>query len=297
MSSLASASSTLAPLARSPEKQQRLAKIYDAELLPVFGRRFGQLALRAIDPRPAASILEIGCATGDLTLELGRRFDDESRVTALESSAPMIAQVEAKLAADRAAAAKISLRATPTPLVPTLVLGDDHEYDVCVSNLAVADAPDPRRTVAELGRMLRPGGQLVVTMPLRGTWAEFLDIYRDVLRENRRADSLAALEDYVAALPEGDTGARWMEEAGLVDVEVTVDRWELLFRSAREFFYAPVIDLGPLSRWKQIAGRGDEMQDIFFFTKQAIDAYFAGGVFSVTVVGGCFKGWKTIAPP
>jgi hypothetical protein len=58
-----------------------------------------------------------------------------------------------------------------------------------------------------------------------------------------------------------------------------------------------VIDLGPLSRWKQIAGRGDEMQDIFFFMKQAIDAYFAGGVFSVTIVGGCFKGRRAIGPP
>jgi hypothetical protein len=71
-----------------------------------------------------------------------------------------------------------------------------------------------------------------------------------------------------------------------------VERWELLFKSAREFFFAPVIELGPLSRWKQIAGRGDEMQDIFFFTKEAIDAYFTRSVFSVTVVAGAIKGRK-----
>ena len=60
---------------------------------------------------------------------------------------------------------------------------------------------------------------------------------------------------------------------------------------------APLIELGPLSRWKQVAGRGDEMQDVFFFTKEAIDAYFAGGIFSVTVVAAAVKGWKRIPTP
>ena len=70
----------------------------------------------------------------------------------------------------------------------------------------------------------------------------------------------------MAAMPDGDQAARWLEAGGLVDVAITVDRWEILFKSAREFFFAPLIELGPLSRWKQLAGRGDEMQDVFFFT-------------------------------
>jgi SAM-dependent methyltransferase len=178
-------------------------------------------------------------------------------------------------------------------LHPTLVLADS-AFDICVSHLAVADSPDPRQTIVELTSMLKPGGELVLALPLRGTWGEALDILRDVLRDNRRTDGLAALDAYVASLPDGDTCARWLEEAGLVNVEVAVDRWELLFKSAREFFFAPVIHFGPLSRWKTIAGRGDEMQDIFFFVKEAIDTYFSGRVFSVTVVGACVKGWKKI---
>jgi SAM-dependent methyltransferase len=278
------------------EKQVRLAKVYDTEVLPLYGRRFGQLALRGLDARPAAHVLEIGCATGDLTLELGRRFDDASQITALELPGPLAAQAQAKVAALPAAARKISIVQTSTPLHPTLVLPDS-VFDICVSNLGIADADDPRRTVVELANMLKPGGELVLTLPLRGTWAEFLDIYRQVLRENGKVDSLAALDAYLTALPEGDTCARWLEEAGLTDVEVVVDRWELLFKSAREFFFAPVIYLGPLSRWKHIAGRGDEMQDIFFFAKEAIDAYFTGGIFSVTIVGAAVKGWKRIASP
>jgi arsenite methyltransferase len=278
------------------EKQLRLAKVYDTDILPLYGRRFAQLALRGLDSRPAAQVLEIGCASGEMTLELGRRFDDASQITALELSAPLAAQAQAKVAAVPGLARRISVMHTSTPLHPTLVMPDS-SFDICVSNLGLAEADDPAHTVAELASMLRPGGQLMLTVPLRGTWAEFLDIYRQVLRDSGKNDSLAALDAYDAALPDGDTCARWLEQAHLTDVEVTVDRWELLFKSAREFFYAPVIHDGPLSRWKHIAGRGDEMQDVFFFAKEAIDAYFAGGIFSVTVVGAAVKGWKRIATP
>ena len=130
-------------------------------------------------------------------------------------------------------------------------------------------------------------------MPLRGCWAEFVDVFRGVLRDNHKTDGVAALDRYVASMPEGDAPATALEQAGFRDVEMVVERWELLFKSAREFFFAPVIELGPLPRWKSLVGRGDEMQDIFFFVKEAIDAYFAGGVFAVTVVAGCVKGIKS----
>ena len=86
---------------------------------------------------------------------------------------------------------------------------------------------------------------------------------------------------------------RWLEAAGLHDVRMETARFELLFKSAREFFFAPLVELGPLSRWKRIAGgRGDEMQDVFFFVKEAIDAYFTGAAFPVTMVVGCLAGTR-----
>ena len=289
-------SSPAPPAARVSEKQERLAKVFDSDVWPLFGRRFLQLLLRELDLRPAAATLEIGCATGELTLELARRLDEASQITALELSAPLAERAQAKIAATPRTRRRVSIVQTATPLHPTLVLPDS-TYDICVSNLGLAEAPEPERTVAELANMLKPGGELVLTVPLRGTWGELLDIYRDVLRDDRRTEALAALDAYVAGFPDGDTCVRWLEQAGFANVEIAVDRWEILFQSAREFFFAPLINLGPLSRWKQIAGRGDEMQDIFFFVKQAIDTYFEGRAFSVTIAGACVKGRKKIVTP
>jgi ubiquinone/menaquinone biosynthesis C-methylase UbiE len=286
--------------ARALEKRERLARVYDAEVWPIFAQRFGALLLDALDVRPGARVVEVGCATGALTLELAHRFDAATRIIALDE-APFVAQARSKLdkretSAQAASAARgpgsdggrVTLEVAPAAPLPL----PDASADVVVSNLAAAAFADPARAVREIARVLAPGGQAIVTTPLRGSWSEFLDIYRDVLLENGTPDSLTALEQYVASLPDGAAATAWLEAAGLKNVEITVERWEILFRSAREFFFSPLVELGPLSRWKRIAGRGEDMQDVFFFTKEAIDTYFKGTAFPVTIVGAAVKGWK-----
>jgi hypothetical protein len=53
-----------------------------------------------------------------------------------------------------------------------------------------------------------------------------------------------------------------------------------------------MIEHGPLPRWKELAGKGEAMQDVFFALKEAIDMYFAGHAFAVGVCGGRFSGRK-----
>jgi len=75
---------------------------------------------------------------------------------------------------------------------------------------------------------------------------------------------------------------------------VEAEEFDLLFRSAREFFFAPVIEYGPLPQWKEIAGKGETMQEIFWHIKEAIDAYFGDRAFSVTIKAGCLLGRKPL---
>jgi hypothetical protein len=131
-----------------------------------------------------------------------------------------------------------------------------------------------------------------VASPLRGTWGEFLDVFRDVLVRLGRDDALASLRGYSASFPEAGGVVHQMEHAGLRPVTVQRDHWELVFRSAREFFYAPVVEFGPLARWKKIAGTGEEVQDTFLAVKQAIDTYFSSQSFSVSIEAGLFIGQK-----
>jgi ubiquinone/menaquinone biosynthesis C-methylase UbiE len=274
-----------AAMARQLEKQERLARVYDAEIGPPFAQRFARMLLGALEARSGARVVEVGCATGALTLELSRHFDFASRIVALDEG-PFVAQARPKVEA--AFPGRVTFEVGPAaPLALP-----NASADVVVSNLAAAAFADPARAMRELVRVLAPGGQAIVTTPLRGSWAEFLDIYRDVLLDNGTPESVIALDQYVESLPDGPVATSWFEAAGLGDVEITVERWEILFKSSREFFFAPLIELGPLSRWKRIAGRGEDMQDVFFFAKEAIDTYFHGTAFPLTIVGAVIKGRK-----
>jgi ubiquinone/menaquinone biosynthesis C-methylase UbiE len=272
----------------SPDKQARLAKLYDDEIAPAYATRFATLLLRRVRPAAGARVVEIGCATGQLTRALARRFDEKSRITAFDEAEAFVSEARSKMEGVDDLRAPITLRVAAPAALPA----DDDSADLAVSNLAIAAAPDPGAAVEEMARVLAPGGTAVITAPLRGTWTEFLDLFREVMRESGKRDRLAAIDRYVAGLLDADRVGSWLEQAGLADVAVETERWEILFKSSREFLFAPLVELGPLPHWKRIAGGGDDMQDAFFFTKEAIDHYYKGRPFAVTVVGAVAWGTK-----
>jgi ubiquinone/menaquinone biosynthesis C-methylase UbiE len=270
------------------DRQARLAKLYDDEVAPAYATRFANLLLRHVRPASGARVVEVGCATGLLTRELARRFDENSRITAFEEADAFVAEARSKLESAGPLRAPIALRVGEPGALPA----DTASANLVVSNLAVAAAPDLDAAIEEITRVLVPGGTAVITTPLRGTWSEFLDLFRDVLRESGKGDRLAAVDQYVADLPDADRVTSWLQHAGLANVNVEIEKWEILFKSSREFLFAPLVELGPLPQWKRLAGGGDDMQDAFFFTKEAIDSYFKGRPFAVTVVGAAVWGQK-----
>lgn len=274
-------------------KLDRLARAYDREVLPLFPQRAAELLLDGIGFAPGMNVLEAGCATGHVTAAVLSRLDAASRLLALEPAAALLEVARSKLAAIRSPA-RLELR--EAPLHPKLPAGSE-AFDLVLSNLALADTPAPRAALAELTRAARALGTVALTLPLKGTWEEPLDLLREVLEQHRKKDLLARLQEYRAGFPDGPELQSWLTEAGLHGVTVSVARTTLLFRSGREFFFAPAIEAGPLRHWKRIAGRGEAMQDIFFFLKEAIDTYFRHDVFPVTVVIGCARGRKMGAAP
>jgi ubiquinone/menaquinone biosynthesis C-methylase UbiE len=274
--------------ARTGEKLTKLAKVYDAEIVPAYAARFGALLMRHVPALSRARVVEVGCATGHVTRELATRLGGGSHVTALDAGEAFVNEARTRIEAEAGAHVPVTFQVGDPMALPV----DDETVDVAVSNLTAAAALDPIAACAELTRVLVPGGEAIITTPLRGSWAEFLDLFRDVLRESGRTQNLAAIDRYIAMLPDGNAAVRLLEQAGLTSVELEVERWEILFKTAREFFFSPLVELGPLSGWKRLAGAGDDMQDAFYYTKEAIDHYYKGRPFAVTVVGAAVWGRK-----
>lgn len=270
-------------------KVEKLARIYDDEIAPVWGTRFGKMILRNLRVPERGQVLEISCGTGWPTVEILRRMGDGSRLIAIDASSAMLDVARKKVQALGPLGKKGVFFRTESPL-PKLSFADD-VYDLVVCNLGLEEMPSVEAALGDFARVTKVGGEVRCTLPLAGTFEEFFDIYREVLVKHDKHDAQDRLDAHLARYPTVDRLHEAMVEAGL-DGEVEIEEFSLLFKSSREFFFAPVIEYGPLADWKAIAGDGQELQDVFWYIKEAIDAYFGGRAFQVTVKAGCVIGRK-----
>ncbi len=269
-------------------KQERLARVYDKEVLPIWAQPFGRVLLQNMNYPEKGMLLDVGCGTGYPSMEVLRKTGDGVRIIAIDKSPPLMDLARSK--AEGLIGRRIFFR---TEDVSGHFSFADNVYDITYSNVTVNELPNKRGAVLEMTRVTDFGGQVIFTVPVSGSWQEFYDIYRSVLTKRDRYDIIEKLDrEEAESFPEVDVIKGWMEEARLSDIQVQTFDFELLFKSAREFFYAPVVEFGPLRTWKELAGSGDEMQDIFLDIKDAIDTIFQGLVFPVTIQGACFSGIK-----
>jgi len=265
---------------------ERMAKIYDADILPVWSHRFGRMLLRDLNVESGAQVLDVACGTGYPSSEILRRMPEDSRLIAIDGSSSMLDIARTKI--KEMGAKNVFFRTESA--TPKLSFADD-VYDVVVCNLGLTDFDCPELALADFARVTRPGGEVRCTLPVAGTFQEFFDIYQEVLTKHDKHDTLARLRHHISdTFWSIDTCYEWLEKAGLVDLHVEVDEFTLLFKSSREFFFAPIIEYGPIDEWKRIAGKGQEMQDVFWYIKESIDAYYSGRAFEVTVKAALLKG-------
>ncbi len=270
-------------------KVEKLARIYDDEIAPVWGTRFGKMLLRNLAVPEKGQVLDISCGTGYPTTEILRRMTPGSRLIAIDASSAMLDVARRKVADLGPLGKKGVFFRTESP-VPKLSFADD-VYDLVVCNLGLSEMPSLEVALRDFARVCKKGGEVRCTLPLAGTFQEFHDLYREVLIKHDKHEALERLEQHAARYPNVDHVERCMKTAHLSG-GLEIEEFSLLFKSSREFFFAPVIEYGPLAEWKEIAGGGQEMQDVFWYIKEAIDAYFDGRPFQVTVKAGCIIGTK-----
>jgi SAM-dependent methyltransferase len=134
------------------------AGVYDTLSRLLLGPLVKRIAADVAAVVPAnAQILEVGCGPGLLSLRLGRQHGFE--VTGLDLDPAMIARAQANT--DRALNGEGRR--------PSFLVGDvaalafpDRSFDLVVSTLSMHHWADPAAGLAEIGRVLRPGGRALI---------------------------------------------------------------------------------------------------------------------------------------
>jgi ubiquinone/menaquinone biosynthesis C-methylase UbiE len=146
------------PLDFDPHPARRIRRRYD-RLAEVYDRRWASYVegsvretLRRIEIRDGDRVLDVGCGTGVLLEAIAGRAP-AARLAGVDLSLAMLAVARHKLG-ERA-----SLVAGEAGGLPFA----DHRFDLVLSSSALHYWPDPAAGLAEIARVLRPGGRVGIT--------------------------------------------------------------------------------------------------------------------------------------
>jgi demethylmenaquinone methyltransferase/2-methoxy-6-polyprenyl-1,4-benzoquinol methylase len=160
----------------------RIAGVYDrmngvmtAGLHHQWRRRAADLAALT----PGARALDVATGTGDLAFELARRVGAGGSVIGADFSDAMLA-----LAREKAAAANVAASVEFEQANALALPYRDGEFDAVTVGFGARNFSDLQRGLAEMTRVVRPGGRVVVleiTTPTRPPLSTFLELWFDHL--------------------------------------------------------------------------------------------------------------------
>jgi demethylmenaquinone methyltransferase/2-methoxy-6-polyprenyl-1,4-benzoquinol methylase len=205
----------------------RIAGVYDVMNTAMTAGLHHEWRQRAVDRAemgPGSDALDVCCGTGDLALELRRRIGPDGRVVGCDFSEPML-ELARRKSGDQGLPVEFGWAdALELPY-------GDASFDAVTIGFGARNLADLDRGLAEMTRVLRPAGRLVIleiTRPTREPLATFYSLWFDRIvpvigNLAGDPDAYSYLPSSVRSFPEPPELAAMMDAAGLDRI-----RWLLL---------------------------------------------------------------------
>lgn len=202
--------------------------------------KLAEEALGRVEIRPGARFLDVGAGSGALSIPAARRG---AQVVATDIAPAMIERLQARAHAE--GLANLEARVMDGH---ALDLPDDR-FDVAGSQNGVSILPDVKSGLAEMARVTKPGGHVLVVAFGPLPRAEFITFFIGAVQA--AVPGFAGLPADPPPLPfqvaEPDRLRDEMAGAGLTDARVEPFSWEMAFESATHFWNV-VTSSNPIGR-------------------------------------------------
>ena len=205
----------------------RIAGVYDlmnTAMTAGMHHRWRRRAADRAELRPGDAALDLCCGTGDLAFELARRVGADGRVVGCDFSEPMLELARRK--AFERGAAQVRFEWADALELPY----EEESFDAVTVGFGVRNLVDLERGIAEMVRVLKPGGRAVIleiTQPRRPPLSSFYSLWFDRLvpllgAVARNRDAYSYLPESVRRFPPPRALAATMTGAGLRQVRCLI---------------------------------------------------------------------------
>ncbi|MEM7340530.1 MAG: methyltransferase domain-containing protein [Actinomycetota bacterium] len=146
-----------------------IAEAYEARFVPALFAEWAPITIDAADLGPGDHLLDVACGTGIVARTAREQFGSEVTVTGVDLN-------EAMLTVASRVEPEIDWRRGDVTDLPF----ERDSFDAAVSQMAFMFFPDRGRALAEMARVVRPGGRLAVVVPsaldVQPAYEPFVDV-------------------------------------------------------------------------------------------------------------------------
>lgn len=257
-----------------------VAALRDTFVVPRYLAPAGEMLLDLLAINESAQIAHLGCRTGFPDAEILARLAGAT-LYGCDPSASAVQLAQSKASAGGLSAEYLVAESTSTPF----------PRGAFTHGVALDVAPDARAAVlAELERLLVPGGQLLVTTLLRGSAQELTCLLREYAVAYDRAELSRGLDRWTTTRPTPEMLAREIEALGFDYIEVEHQRIRLRFQSGRDFLDDPVCKLVLFPEAER--NLRTPLAAPLEYVRKAIDRYWATAALELPLSIGCVSARK-----
>lgn len=206
-----------------------LAPRFDEFTTTEWSLPFGEQVLARVDLRPGVRFLDVACGSGALAIPAARRGAD---VVAVDLAPAMVARLRER------ARAETLLNVDGRVMDGEALELPDDTFDVSASLNGVSLFPDLTAGLAEIVRVTRPGGRVLVVSFGAPQRAEFLTVLMSALTASVPGFTPLPTDPPPLPFQLADPGRLRQElaRAGLTDVHVDTVTWDMAHASAERFW-------------------------------------------------------------
>jgi ubiquinone/menaquinone biosynthesis C-methylase UbiE len=210
------------------------AELYQSFFVPTIATPVSRELLEAARLQPGERVLDLACGTGIITRAAAERVGTTGAVTGIDVAPDMIATAKET----PAAGAPIEWHEADAVDLPV----PDGCYDVALCQMGLMFMPDKPAALAELRRVLTPGGRVVVNTP--GRIQPAFEAMEQAIVDNLSAD-LGAFVSAVFSMHDPGHIAELLRDAGFEGVDAREYTAPLTLPGPAEFLWN-YINLTPM---------------------------------------------------